>query len=80
MPHPLASCVLLSSCCCTRAGAALLQVLLEGRTKLEGIVRSRGKAAAAAGDHADVLRYTRLTRPLRLQQEVSARGGGDAES
>lgn len=48
-------------------------MLLEGRTKLEGIVRSRGKAAASAGDHADVLRYTRLTRPLRLQQEVRGR-------
>lgn len=45
------------------------QVLVEGRAKLEDIVRQRGRAAAAAGDHADVLRYARLTRPLRLQQE-----------
>lgn len=45
------------------------QVLLEGRAKLEEVVRSRGRAAARAGDHADVLRFTRLTRPLRLQQE-----------
>ncbi|KAL4441200.1 hypothetical protein ABPG77_011437 [Micractinium sp. CCAP 211/92] len=45
------------------------KVLLEGRAKLEEVVRSRGRAAARAGDHADVLRFTRLTRPLRLQQE-----------
>lgn len=44
-------------------------MLLEGRAKLEEVVRSRGRAAARAGDHADVLRFTRLTRPLRLQQE-----------
>jgi hypothetical protein len=46
-----------------------VQVLLEGRAKLEGIVRSRGRAAASAGDHADVLRFTRLHKSLRLQQE-----------
>jgi hypothetical protein len=46
-----------------------VQVLLEGRAKLEGIVRSRGRAASSAGDHADVLRFTRLHKPLRLQQE-----------
>lgn len=45
-----------------------VQVLVEGRAKLEEIVRARGRAAAKAGDHADVVRFTRLTRPLRLQQ------------
>lgn len=44
-------------------------MLLEGRAKLEEVVRTRGRAAARAGDHADVLRYTRLHAPLRLQQE-----------
>ena len=46
-----------------------LQVLLEGRAKLEAVVRQRGAAAARAGDHADVLRFTRLHAPLRLRQE-----------
>jgi hypothetical protein len=53
----------------SRAAAEQARVLLEGRAKLEQIVRSRGRAAAAAGDHADVVRFTRLHRPLRLQQE-----------
>ena len=43
---------------------------MEGRAKLEDIVCGSGGARRpAAGDHADVLRYARLTRPLRLQQE-----------
>jgi hypothetical protein len=53
----------------SRAAAEQAQVLVEGRAKLEGIVRSRGRAAAAAGDHADVVRFTRLHKPLRLQAE-----------
>ncbi|PSC72320.1 conserved oligomeric Golgi complex subunit 4 isoform B [Micractinium conductrix] len=53
----------------SRQAAEQAKVLVEGRAKLEEIVRARGRAAAKAGDHADVVRFTRLTRPLRLQQE-----------
>jgi hypothetical protein len=52
-----------------RAAAEQARVLAEGRARLEDVVRKRGRAAAAAGDHAGVLRFTRLHRPLRLQQE-----------
>lgn len=44
-------------------------MLREGRAKLEGIVREQAREAVAANDHANVVRYVRLCRPLRLQQE-----------
>ena len=45
------------------------QVLREGQAQLEQIVRSRAREAAAANDHPSVLRFVRLFKPLRLQQE-----------
>lgn len=46
-----------------------MQVLREGQARLEGIVRERSREAAAGNDHPGVVRYVRLYRPLRLQQE-----------
>lgn len=45
------------------------RVLAEGRAALEGIVRQRGAAAAAAQDHAGVVRFACVHGPLRLRQE-----------
>ena len=44
-------------------------MLREGQAQLEQIVRSRAREAAAANDHPSVLRFVRLFKPLRLQQE-----------
>lgn len=52
-----------------RHAAEQARVLAEGRAALERIVRTRGAAAAAAQDHAGVVRFARLHAPLRLRQQ-----------
>lgn len=44
-------------------------MLHDGRAKLENIVRSRAQEAVNSNDHSTVIRYIRLHKPLRLQQE-----------
>ena len=45
----------------------LLQVLMEAKQKLGSTVRQKLADAIAARKHEDVMRFTRLFRPLRLQ-------------
>jgi hypothetical protein len=44
-----------------------MQVLNEARHTLEGIVRQRYSDAARTRDHANLLRYLKLYKPLRMQ-------------
>jgi hypothetical protein len=45
------------------------QILSKARKQVEDAIKTKGKEASAAGDHAAVARFARLHAPLRLQQE-----------
>jgi hypothetical protein len=47
--------------------AVVLQVLMEAKQKLGSTVRQKVADAIAARKHEDVMRFTRLFRPLRMQ-------------
>ena len=51
----------------------LLQVLQEAKGRLRNEILDRLDAAKKAGDHASVLRFTRLYAPLGLQVECPLR-------
>lgn len=44
-------------------------ILSKARKQVEDAIKTKGKEASAAGDHAAVARFARLHAPLRLQQE-----------
>lgn len=44
-----------------------LQILMEAKQKLGGTVRQKLAGAIVARKHEDVVRFTRLFRPLRMQ-------------
>jgi conserved oligomeric Golgi complex subunit 4 len=46
-----------------------VQILSSAQQKLRGVVRAKLEGAALAGEHATVLRYTRLYPPLGLEEE-----------
>ena len=48
------------------------QVLLEAKEKLGGTVRQKLRDAIAERRHEDVLRFTRLYRPLRMKVPARA--------
>ncbi len=50
-------------------GLDIAQILSSAQQKLRGVVRAKLEGAALAGEHATVLRYTRLYPPLGLEEE-----------
>ena len=54
----------------------MLQVLMEAKQKLGSTVRQKLADAIAARKHEDVMRFTRLFRPLRMQVCILLRLAG----
>jgi hypothetical protein len=70
IPFQLATYFLLPACC---RSSVVLQLLLSAKAQLESVVSQRLEEAVAARDHAAVLRFVRLHKPLAAPEKGVSR-------